>query len=150
MVDEAMAEADAQAAREVFYLAGGFYDGWRGSVVEALGLARDEYITPEQDNNQQAALTFVTDDLRAIDRCTAVIACLTPAHPCRGTAAEIGYAFAMGKPILLVMSDPVPELFLVAISQRLFTSTNALVEWVAGRRKLGLPVVVKHKRGGAP
>jgi hypothetical protein len=133
------------AARELYYLAGGFYDDWRDRIIAGMGLKDGDYFSPQEHNDQRAALTFVRDDLAAIDKATAVIARFPLGYACRGTAAEVGYAFATGKPTLLIMEEPVPELFLVALSQRLFTSVEAFLEWQAGRKARGLPIVSRSK-----
>jgi hypothetical protein len=131
--------------KELYYLAGGFYSDWRARIIAGMGLKEGEYFSPQEHNDQRAALTFVRDDLAAIDHATAVIARFSADYACRGTAAEVGYAFAMGKPVLLIIEEPVPELFLVALSQRMFTSVDAFLEWHAGRKARGLPVVSRSQ-----
>ena len=131
--------------KEIYYLAGGFYSDWRARIIAGMGLKEGDYFSPQEHNDQRAALTFVRDDLAAIDHSTAVIARFHSAHACRGTAAEVGYAFATGKPVLLIIEEEVPELFLVALSQRMFTSVDAFLEWHAGRIARGLPIVSRSR-----
>lgn len=124
------------------YMAGGFYGDWRQRIYKALptDLFPDIIWLSPEDNNQQACLTFVTDDLAAIDRSDLVVAYLHEGHHLRGTAAEIGYAFAKGKPVYLILDSHVPDMFLVGLAKRVFIGIDAFLEWWQLRVEKGLPV----------
>lgn len=126
---------------ERYYLAGDFYDDWRGRVIRGLELTEDEYFSPEEHTDQQAVQTFVRDDLGGVDGCTAVIARIAAGQRQGGTCAEIGYAFGGRRPVLLINEDPVPDMFLIGLAQRVFTSVDVFLLWCQKRRQRGLPIV---------
>ena len=124
------------------YLAGGFYGDWRQRIRSAVARWSSDiaWYSPE-DNNQQACITFVTEDLSAIYGCDLVIAYLHDEHHLRGTAAEIGYAFGVGKPVYLILDSHVPDMFLVGLAKRVFIGIDAFLEWWQERTDNGLPAV---------
>ena len=99
----------------LYYLAGGFYSNWRERLIVGTKRRRLVPITP-LDSRRHAAFAFVSDDLAAIDKCKAVIAHICP-PPIRnsGTAAELGYAAARQKPILLIVEISVSFSILVLL-----------------------------------
>jgi len=123
---------------DVYYMAGGFYDDWRERIIQGCGICA---IDPK-NNRQHAAFAFVSDDLAAIERSKAVIARLCP-PPIRtsGTVAEMGYAAALRRPILLIIEEPVPDMFLVGLAKRVFFGVDAFIEWFNERQAQGLPIV---------
>ena len=131
---------DPPFRENMYYLAGGLYGDWRERIIVGTKSRRLVPITP-LDSRQHAAFAFVSDDLAAIDRCKAVIAHICP-PPIRnsGTAAELGYAAARQKPILLIVEDPVPDMFLVGLAKRMFISVDAFIEWWNDRHARGMPV----------
>lgn len=117
------------------YLAGGFYSGWRKQIEDAqLGF---ETIDPARDNDQTASYRFVRDDLDAIERSDLVIAFYPGGYSSHGMAAEMGYAAAIKKIVYYIDTSGVPDLFLVGLSKRMFTSIEAFIDWWRGRVKAG-------------
>ncbi len=109
------------------YLAGGYVSGWRNRLVQELR-PKIEGIDPFT-HDQESIAQFVSKDLEAIRNSRVVIAYFPGGWEPIGMAAEIGYACALGIPVLLVDETPQPNGFLVGCSKRLFTSLNALIEW---------------------
>ena len=123
------------------YMAGGFYGDWRQRIRVALSadLFPDVIWLSPETNNQQACLTFVSGDLKGIDGCDLVVAYLHERHYLRGTAAEIGYAFARGKPVYLILDSKVPDMFLVGLAKRVFIGIGTFTAWCHERQDKGLP-----------
>jgi nucleoside 2-deoxyribosyltransferase len=63
------------------------------------------YGEARRDAWRQLNVEIGGNNRRAIDRCDAVFACLDGVDVDSGTAAEIGYAFATGKPIVGYRGD---------------------------------------------
>lgn len=121
------------------YLAGGFYSDWRRRIATAL--PRLVICDPEHDHKQTASYRFVHADLAAIDRDDLVIAHYPGGYSPVGTAAEMGYAVARGKPIFYIDTTGVPDMFLVGLSKRLFTSIDHFIDWWKQREEKGLPLI---------
>ncbi len=120
------------------YLAGGFYSDWRGEIEKAkLGF---ECFDPQRDNDQSASYRFVRDDLAAIEASDFVLAYYPGGYASHGMAAEIGYAAALKKPVYFIDESGVPDLFLVGLSKRFFTSIWAFTDWWRKRKKAGRPL----------
>lgn len=120
------------------YLAGGFYSDWRRFIEE--GIPDLECLDPQRDHDQSASYRFVGDDLAAIEAADFVIAYYPGGYTSHGMAAEIGYAAALKKPIYLIDSTPVPDLFLVGLSKRLFVDVGHFTAWWHDRIDKGRPL----------
>jgi hypothetical protein len=130
---------DARSVDMKAYLAGGFYSDWRKQIEDAqLGF---DCFDPQRDNDQSASYRFVRDDLAAIDAADFVIAYYPGGYTSHGMAAEMGYASALRKTIIYIDETDRPDLFLVGLSKRLFTSVDAFIEWWRKRMKDGRPVL---------
>jgi hypothetical protein len=133
-----MPRADWEPDEFVYYLAGGFYDDWRERLQRECGI----FGTDSRSNRQRAVFAFVSDDLEAIRGARVVIARLCP-PPIRssGTAAEIGYAAALGRPILLIVEGVEPDAFLLGLAKRVFFGVDAFIAWFNERREKRLSIV---------
>jgi len=82
------------------YLAGGFRSGWQDQVMAARPSC--DYLDPRSHSIKDP--TLYTDwDLRAIQSCDYVVAFLENGNPGGyNLALEVGYAHALGKPIVLI------------------------------------------------
>ena len=82
------------------YLAGGMRSGWQKYVKEAVSGV--QFIDPRLHFLDEPD-EYTTWDLMAIRRCDLVFAYLERTNPSgMGLALEIGYAKALGKPVILV------------------------------------------------
>lgn len=123
-----------------YYGAGSFYDDWREQISDACGIR----IWDPRSNNQDATFHFVRGDFATISHpdCLGVIALIPPPPTrCSGTAAEIGYAVAVGKRILLIVEDPVPDAFLLGCAKRVFFGVDAFITWFKDRQAKGLSIL---------
>lgn len=111
------------------YLAGDMSTHWRETVKARLREAGAEVWVPA-DNPQQSAARYVPADLDMARQADAVLAYLTNSHSGLGTSAEMGAAYAEGKPIWLVWakgSEVYP--FTAAMAYRIFVEDlDAAVE----------------------
>lgn len=124
--------------RFTVYLAGGFYSDWRGQI-EAAGLPF-ETLDPQRDNDQSASYRFVRDDLAAIEAADLVIAYYPGGYSSHGMAAEIGYAAALRRIVYYIDESGVPDLFLVGLSKRFFSSIPTFITWWLERQEAGRPL----------
>ena len=86
------------------YLAGNLHTEWRSRLKSMLVGVSIEFLEPKQGGTPSQ---FTPRDLVLIRRCDMLLAFLEEwdhSEACRhiGTSAEIGYAHALGKPIILV------------------------------------------------
>ncbi len=124
---------------DLAYLAGGFYSDWRKEIDAAnLGF---RCIDPHKENDQTACYRFVSGDLEAIEKVDFIIAYYPGGYTSHGMAAEIGYAAALKKVVFLIDESGVPDLFLVGLSKRLFTSIEDFVSWYRNRLERGKPIL---------
>ena len=92
------------------YLAGNLHTDWRGKVKyqfqEAIEEKHVEFLTPIRGLADDGADKYVPRDLVLLRQADIVFAFIEhwDAEACRhvGTSAEIGYAYALGKVIILV------------------------------------------------
>jgi nucleoside 2-deoxyribosyltransferase len=118
-----------------FYLAGGFYGSWKDRLRdECVGLKSYD---PERDSGQQAIYGFVSDDLDAIDPRDGVIARWDTYPHLEGLMAEIGYAVAKDKPVLLILDGvTVPNPFVLGLAKRVFVGMDAFIAWWNARGEI--------------
>ena len=112
------------------YLAGGFFTNITRSEIElAASILRergfDVFVPMEHTIKNDRELSNVYwgtqvfyMDVEAINRCDALVAVYEGMTSDSGTAWEIGYAFAMKKPIVCVHLDPRPASLMVTSSAR--------------------------------
>lgn len=91
------------------YLAGGMRgDDWQRSVIEQFPMVKYSGVTffNPRRHGLDWADAYTTWDLTAIEHCDVVFAYLQSDNPSGvGMAAEIGYAKALGKKVILVMDE---------------------------------------------
>ena len=115
---------------------GGCKGDWREKVKEALP-KEFEYFDPFKHSDQNAIIEFVKQDLEAIRRSDLVIFHIGY-RIFTGACVEAGYAYALGKPIILIFTlegrvDPM----LLGISQRVFTNLDSAIERLSKLYKTG-------------
>jgi nucleoside 2-deoxyribosyltransferase len=78
---------------------------WNAEVTAALRAAGHEVFLPqEQEPGKDGPGIFATD-VGGIDSADGVVAIMDGPDPDSGTAWEVGYAFGVRKPILLIRTD---------------------------------------------
>ncbi len=78
---------------------------WNAEVAEALRAAGHEVFLPqEQEPGKDAAGIFAVD-VGGIDWSDGLVAIMDGPDPDSGTAWEVGYAFGVKKPVVLVRTD---------------------------------------------
>ena len=78
---------------------------WNAAMTAALRAAGHEIFLPqEQEPGKDGAGIFATD-VGGIDWADGVVASVDGPDPDSGTAWEVGYAFGIRKPILLIRTD---------------------------------------------
>ncbi len=78
---------------------------WNAELTAALRAARHEVFLPqEQEPGKDGPGIFATD-VGGIDWADGVVAIMDGPDPDSGTAREVGYAFGVRKPILLIRTD---------------------------------------------
>lgn len=113
--------------RKVRVYLGGSRGNWR-EIFQKLNPDVECY-DPFKHSRQTALKDFATDDLRAIEDSDVVFFLIN--YPVfTGACVEAGYAYALGKPIVLVYDlkgyiDPL----LLAVSRKIFTDFNTALEW---------------------
>ena len=108
------------------YLAGGFYSNWQDSVKQ--GAPQHEYFNPETDSPQNAIIDYVPVDLGGIRWCDILFARQDNYPKYGGLAAEMGYAYALGKIIIYVAVREEVEGFLAGLSKYIYTTLEAGIE----------------------
>ena len=80
------------------YLAGGMKDGWQDRAMNLL--EGHEFLDPRSWSTTDAA-DYTNRDLGAIRVADCVLVHMSPSNPSGyGLSVEVGYAFALGKPII--------------------------------------------------
>lgn len=133
------------------YVAGPLFDDgerwWIETVERLVADAGFETFLPHRDNPPKDlgnVATIFANDRGAIDRCDVVVANLNGLTTDDGTAWEIGYAFALGRPIIGLHTDwrarfatETVNLMIECSLTRLVRSEGeleeALREWLAAR-----------------
>lgn len=100
------------ANNRLVYVAGPLFDDgerwWIERVDATVSAAGFDTFLPHRDNPEKTAdnvREIFDNDRTAIDRCDVVVASLNGVTTDDGTAWEIGYAYALGKPIIGVHTD---------------------------------------------
>ncbi len=119
------------------YLAGGISQAWRKRVSRKWrGLAKT--FDPFTDSRQGAVYEFTNDDLEAV-RDSDLVFAVVDYHVYTGLAAEVGFAHALGIPVILVwdVSSPTTpkrvETFITACSAALFVDVDEAAEFTKRR-----------------
>jgi nucleoside 2-deoxyribosyltransferase len=112
------------------YLAGGFYKGYKTEIRARLG-AGFELHDPE--DGVVIPGRYVGEDLDAIEDCDLVLAYHDEYPFVYGMAAEIGYAVAVGKPVIYVCTRPRIDSFLAGLSRATFTNLGPACAFVGER-----------------
>ena len=94
------------------YIAGPLFDEgerwWIERVEQTVAALGYETFLPHRDNPSKDEFNVAdifANDRRGIDRCDVVVASLNGLTTDDGTAWELGYAFALGKPIVGLHTD---------------------------------------------
>lgn len=124
------------------YLAGGFFNPiQRGHIERAAKILRergfDVFVPMEHEieggaemSNVDWGIAVFYMDVEAINRCDAVVSVYEGMTSDSGTAWEIGYAFALKKPIVCVHIDKRPASLMVTSSARVnLIGVDALKEY---------------------
>jgi nucleoside 2-deoxyribosyltransferase len=115
------------------YLAGSKSD-WRKQVTRSWRGVAETY-DPFSDSRQGATYEFANDDLEAIRNSDLVFA-VVDYHVFTGLAVEVGFAHALGIPVILVWGDSKlmrVDTFLVGCSAALFTDIPYAAKWTKER-----------------
>jgi len=80
-------------------------------------------------NKKQAIVDYVKEDLEYVEQ-SDIIFMLLSYHVYTGACVEAGYAYALGKPVILVFAqkgyiDPL----LLAVSRKVFTDLDSAIDW---------------------
>jgi len=108
------------------YLAGGFYGDWQERVKGEA--PQHEYFNPETDAKQNSIIDFVSADLDGIRWCDILFARQDTYPKYGGLAAEMGFAYALGKIIIYVAIREEVEGFLAGLSKYIYTTLEAGIE----------------------
>jgi nucleoside 2-deoxyribosyltransferase len=120
-------------ARKVIYLAGGFKSGWQAGVIEQL--PGYEFLDPSQHNIQDAA-EYTRWDLDAVRASDILLGYMESTNPGGySLALEIGFAYALGKAVVLVdeIKDPTVSRYFEMVRQcsgRVFTTLAQAVDYL--------------------
>ena len=94
------------------YIAGPLFDEgerwWIEKIDQTVAAAGFSTFLPHRDNppkDQHNVAEIFANDRRAIDDCDVVVASLNGVITDDGTAWELGYAFALGKPFIGIHTD---------------------------------------------
>lgn len=114
------------------YLGGGLnLNGWRETAKERLE-AKAICIDPFADSRQGAIAQFVEDDLHFVGESDIVLA-YHDYHAFDGLAAECGYAYAKGIPIVYVCLQPRVSSFIAGMAKAVFTELDPALEYIEKR-----------------
>lgn len=91
------------------YFAGALFTtperAWNADVVAALRAAGHEVFLPQEKEIGLTTSGIFRADIGGIDAADTLLAIVDGADPDSGTAWEVGYAYASGKPIVLLRTD---------------------------------------------
>ena len=78
---------------------------WNAEVTEALRAAGHEVFLPQENEPGKDAAGIFAADVGGIDRADGLVAIMDGLEPDAGTCWEVGYAYGLKKPIILVRTD---------------------------------------------
>jgi nucleoside 2-deoxyribosyltransferase len=78
---------------------------WNATLAASLRVAGHEIYLPQENEPGKTAPQIFADDVGGIDGAEGLLAIMDGPDPDSGTAWEVGYAYAKGKPIIVVRSD---------------------------------------------
>jgi len=78
---------------------------WNAEVTAALRAAGHEVFLPQEKEPGKDAAGIFAGDVAGIDWADAVVAIMDGLDPDSGTSWEVGYAYGVKKPIVLVRTD---------------------------------------------
>jgi nucleoside 2-deoxyribosyltransferase len=78
---------------------------WNAEVTAALRAAGHEVFLPQENEPGKDAAGIFAADVGAIDRADGLVAIMDGPDPDSGTCWEVGYAYGVKKPIVLVRTD---------------------------------------------
>ena len=78
---------------------------WNAEVAEGLRSAGHEIFLPQEQEPGLDDPAIFASDVAGIDWADGLVAIMDGPDPDSGTSWEVGYAFAAGKPIVLVRTD---------------------------------------------
>ena len=78
---------------------------WNAEVAAALRAARHEVFLPHEKEPGKDAAGIFAADVGGIDRADGLVAIMDGPEPDAGTCWEVGYAYGVKKPIVLVRTD---------------------------------------------
>lgn len=113
--------------RKVRIYLGGSRGNWR-EIFQRLNPDVECY-DPFKHSRQRALIDFGSDDFWAI-RDSDIVFLLINYPVFTGACIEAGYAYALGKPIILVFElKGYIEPLLLGVSRKIFTDFNSALEW---------------------
>lgn len=113
------------------YLAGGFGGHYKDRI--RAGLRADVFLLHDPDDGVALPGYYVGQDLDAIRAADLVIAYQDDYPHVYGMAAEVGFAAAIGKPVIYVCEGERVDGFLAALSRAVFTNVEAACAFIARR-----------------
>jgi nucleoside 2-deoxyribosyltransferase len=78
---------------------------WNAEVTAALRAAGHEVFLPQEKEPGKDAVGIFAADIGGIDRADGLVAIVDGPDPDSGTCWEVGYAYGVRKPIVLVRTD---------------------------------------------
>lgn len=117
------------------YLSSGFYKGYKQQIKPLLEAAGFELIDPELKPKELNVGGYVAWDLQAIRDSGLVLAIQDDYPYIYGTAAEIGYAVALEKPVIYVCLTDRVDGFLSGCARATFTNLEAATKFIVERYK---------------
>ena len=114
------------------YLAGGFYKNYKDIVYGALGHGF-LLLDPENRTCKPMPGEYVGADLRDIENADVLLAYQDVYPYVYGMAAEMGYAVAVGKPVIYVCTAKRVDSFLSGLARATFTDLAAACQFIRER-----------------
>jgi nucleoside 2-deoxyribosyltransferase len=78
---------------------------WNAELTAALRVAGHEVFLPQEHEGGKDGPAIFATDVGGIDWADGVVAMMDGPDPDAGTAWEVGYAFGVGKPVVLIRTD---------------------------------------------
>lgn len=114
------------------YLSGGFYGDYKKTAYAILG---SEFLLLDPENRTCRPIPgeYVGADLRDIENAYLVLAHQDEYPNVYGMAAEIGYAVAVGRPVIYVCTAKRVDSFLSGLARATFTDTATACHFIKER-----------------